>query len=201
MFLFVLNKTKHNTTLHSTCFSGDFPASPAGNRNPSTLCEGVGQMWKKKIQGMLRWFLCQIIPCKVHIIYLYTCIIHIMKRIYKSYIPIELQPLKSFESDSAWNFSLVFVKWVLAMFRGVNPAVITSQVLGSAVNPVLREGNSDRRVARPVKAWRFLWEVRKLVLGCFLEDHPLALGGSSRIWKVYTRYKAHSIWIIKYAYI
>ena len=27
-----------------------------------------------------------------------------------------------------------------------------SQVLGSAVNPVLREGNSDRRVALPVKA-------------------------------------------------
>ena len=27
------------------------------------------------------------------------------------------------------------------------------QVLGSAVNPVLREGNSDRRVAAPVKAY------------------------------------------------
>ena len=26
-----------------------------------------------------------------------------------------------------------------------------SKVLGSAVNPVLREGNSDRRAARPVK--------------------------------------------------
>ena len=28
-----------------------------------------------------------------------------------------------------------------------------SRVLGSAVNPVLREGNSDRRVAAPVKAY------------------------------------------------
>ncbi len=28
-----------------------------------------------------------------------------------------------------------------------------SKVLGSAVNPVLREGNSDRRVAAPVKAY------------------------------------------------
>jgi isocitrate dehydrogenase len=28
-----------------------------------------------------------------------------------------------------------------------------SKVLGSAVNPVLREGNSDRRVAAPVKAF------------------------------------------------
>ena len=27
-----------------------------------------------------------------------------------------------------------------------------AKVLGSAVNPVLREGNSDRRVAGPVKA-------------------------------------------------
>ena len=27
------------------------------------------------------------------------------------------------------------------------------RVLGSAVNPVLREGNSDRRVAPPVKAY------------------------------------------------
>ena len=27
-----------------------------------------------------------------------------------------------------------------------------AKVLGSAVNPVLREGNSDRRVAAPVKA-------------------------------------------------
>ena len=29
--------------------------------------------------------------------------------------------------------------------------VMFSKVLGSAVNPVLREGNSDRRAARPVK--------------------------------------------------
>ena len=43
---------------------------------------------------------------------------------------------------------------------------LSSQVLGSAVNPVLREGNSDRRVARPVKA------VRPELLGSFLEDHP-----------------------------
>eukprot|EP00492_Amphilonche_elongata_P000819 TRINITY_DN1472_c0_g1_i1.p1 TRINITY_DN1472_c0_g1~~TRINITY_DN1472_c0_g1_i1.p1 ORF type:complete len:67 (-),score=9.85 TRINITY_DN1472_c0_g1_i1:183-383(-) len=28
-----------------------------------------------------------------------------------------------------------------------------AKVLGSAVNPVLREGNSDRRVAGPVKAY------------------------------------------------
>lgn len=28
-----------------------------------------------------------------------------------------------------------------------------AKVLGSAVNPVLREGNSDRRVAGPVKDW------------------------------------------------
>jgi isocitrate dehydrogenase len=28
-----------------------------------------------------------------------------------------------------------------------------AKVLGSAVNPVLREGNSDRRVAGPVKEW------------------------------------------------
>ena len=31
-----------------------------------------------------------------------------------------------------------------------------AKVLGSAVNPVLREGNSDRRVAPPVKAHRLL---------------------------------------------
>jgi isocitrate dehydrogenase len=28
-----------------------------------------------------------------------------------------------------------------------------AKVLGSAVNPVIREGNSDRRVAAPVKAY------------------------------------------------
>ena len=28
-----------------------------------------------------------------------------------------------------------------------------AKVLGSAVNPVLREGNSDRRVAKPVKEY------------------------------------------------
>ena len=52
----------------------------------------------------------------IHVSYMY-----IMKRIYQSYIPIELQRLKSFEeSDSAWNFSLVFVKRSSSHFvRGV----------------------------------------------------------------------------------
>ena len=32
-------------------------------------------------------------------------------------------------------------------------SVVPWKVLGSAVNPVLREGNSDRRVAKPVKEY------------------------------------------------
>lgn len=40
------------------------------------------------------------------------------------------------------------------------------KVLGSAVNPVLREGNSDRRVAAPVKA--------------YAHKNPHTMGGWSR---------------------
>ena len=41
-----------------------------------------------------------------------------------------------------------------------------SKVLGSAVNPVLREGNSDRRVAAPVKN--------------YAKKNPHSMGGWSR---------------------
>ena len=41
-----------------------------------------------------------------------------------------------------------------------------AKILGSAVNPVLREGNSDRRVAAPVKA--------------FARKHPHAMGAWAR---------------------
>ena len=44
--------------------------------------------------------------------------------------------------------------------------IIYSKVLGSAVNPVLREGNSDRRVAAPVKQ--------------FAKDHPHSMGAWSK---------------------
>ena len=40
-----------------------------------------------------------------------------------------------------------------------------ARVLGSAVNPVLREGNSDRRVAGPVKA--------------YAKNHPHSMGAWS----------------------
>ena len=42
--------------------------------------------------------------------------------------------------------------------------------LGSAVNPVLREGNSDRRVAQPVKE--------------YAQDHPHKLAGSEPVVRV-----------------
>lgn len=42
---------------------------------------------------------------------------------------------------------------LLTFFRLIRDDSSNIQVLGSAVNPVLREGNSDRRVAAPVKAY------------------------------------------------
>ena len=44
----------------------------------------------------------------------------------------------------------------MRVYLGMQPGAVWdtegyAKVLGSAVNPVLREGNSDRRVAAPVK--------------------------------------------------
>ena len=44
-----------------------------------------------------------------------------------------------------------------------------AKVLGSAVNPVLREGNSDRRVALPVKQ--------------YAQSHPHSMGRWSAVWR------------------
>ena len=44
-----------------------------------------------------------------------------------------------------------------------------SKVLGSAVNPVLREGNSDRRVAKPVKQYA---QKNPHSMGCLLYTSP-----------------------------
>ena len=63
------------------------------------------------------------------------------------------------------------------------------RVLGSSVNPVLREGNSDRRVAGPVKVrlwthirWPALSSVGRLRQGGPVVTYPLAGAVKVRLW-------------------
>ena len=76
MFLFVLNKTQHNPALYMFLweFSGVAWQETEIRARYAKVWGRCGKKWFRECGGDSY---AKIIPCKVHIIYLYTCIMHV----------------------------------------------------------------------------------------------------------------------------